>query len=74
MFKNVKNLKTEKIKNDIIIDYLPDRILRDFFMTDAIELAKNLLGKIIVRQTDDGEIIKCRIVENLLGKIFRVIT
>jgi DNA-3-methyladenine glycosylase len=38
------------------------RLNRKFFLKDAIALAKDLLGKIIVRQVDKG-VIKCRIVE-----------
>jgi DNA-3-methyladenine glycosylase len=38
------------------------RLSRDFFLKDAVALAKELLGKIIVRKIDTG-IIKCRIVE-----------
>ena len=36
---------------------------RDFFTVDVVELAQNLLGKIIVRKVDDGSVIKARITE-----------
>jgi DNA-3-methyladenine glycosylase len=39
-----------------------DRIKRDFFMTDVVDLAQKLLGKKIVRIID-GKYIICRIVE-----------
>ena len=38
------------------------RISRDFFMTDAVNLAQKLIGKKIVRKIRDKLII-CRIVE-----------
>lgn len=38
------------------------RLSQDFFMDDAIEVAKKLLGKILVHETPEG-ITKCRIVE-----------
>lgn len=37
-------------------------VSQDFFLTDAVSLAKNLLGKILVRNIN-GQIIKARIVE-----------
>lgn len=39
-----------------------EKINQDFFLTDAVTLAKKLLGKILVR-TIDGQVIKARIVE-----------
>lgn len=38
------------------------RLSQDFFMDDAIEVAKKLLGKILVHETPEGTT-KCRIVE-----------
>ncbi|HAU85397.1 MAG TPA: DNA-3-methyladenine glycosylase [Lachnospiraceae bacterium] len=38
------------------------RLSQDFFMDDAVEVAKKLLGKILVHETKEG-ITKCRIVE-----------
>lgn len=35
---------------------MSERLPRDFFLTDGITLAKNLLGKIIVHETKDGPI------------------
>ncbi len=40
----------------------PYRLQRNFFLTDAVSLAKKLIGKIIVRKINE-EVIKCRIVE-----------
>lgn len=41
---------------------MKQKITQDFFLSDAITLAKNLLGKILVRNINDKEI-KARIVE-----------
>ena len=38
------------------------RLSQDFFMDDAVEVAKKLLGKILVHETPEGTT-KCRIVE-----------
>lgn len=38
------------------------RLRQDFFMDDAVTVAQNLLGKILVHETEEG-ITKCRIVE-----------
>lgn len=39
------------------------RLKRDFFSTDVVDLSKKLLGKIIRRNTKDGQIMRSRIVE-----------
>jgi len=55
--------KNENSNGKDISKYLPDRILRDFYTIDGVELAKNLLGKIIVRNLDNGSVILAKIVE-----------
>ena len=47
---------------DNILMRSEDRIKRDFFMTDVVDLAQKLLGKKIIRKIGDKYII-CRIVE-----------
>lgn len=37
-------------------DINPPRLPRDFFLTDGLTLAKNLLGKTMVHETEDGPI------------------
>ena len=39
------------------------RLKREFYTRDTITVAKELLGKIIVKKRDDGEIFSGRIVE-----------
>lgn len=56
--------KTENASlNESLSDYLPYRLQRDFYMVDGLELARKLLGKIIVRKTKDNKIITAKIVE-----------
>ena len=38
------------------------RLPRDFYMTDGVDLAQKLLGKILVRRIN-GKLVKCKIVE-----------
>jgi hypothetical protein len=38
------------------------RLSREFYMTDAVDLAKKLIGKILVRKIDDSYL-RCKIVE-----------
>lgn len=47
---------------DNILTLSEERIQRDFFMTDVVDLAQKLIGKKIVRKINDKYII-CRIVE-----------
>ena len=46
---------------------------KDYFKKGALDLAKDLLGKILVREVD-GKIMKCKIVEteSYIGKIDKV--
>lgn len=39
------------------------RLDRDFYIKDVLEVAPLLIGKLLVRKFDNGEIIKCRITE-----------
>jgi len=47
---------------DNFLNISEERINRDFFMTDVVDLAQNLLGKKIVRKVEDKYVV-CRIVE-----------
>lgn len=47
----------------VITDERYVRLGREFFATDVEDLSKKLLGKIIRRNTEDGQIIRSRIVE-----------
>lgn len=40
-----------------------ERLQREFFTAPTLELAERLLGKVFVRRTDSGELLKGRIVE-----------
>ncbi len=49
--------------NSIKITSIEDlRLPRDFYMTDGVDLAQKLLGKILVRRIN-GNLVKCKIVE-----------
>ena len=66
-FKNKNNVKGTKIPNfEQIIpiqSLVPEVIMpRSFYTDNPVCLAKKLIGKILVRETNEG-IIKCRIVE-----------
>lgn len=57
-----KNQLTESKITSEIITSEPKRLAREFYTKEVVELSRDLLGKIIVRQTDEGEI-RLRIVE-----------
>lgn len=60
---NEKESKTtESIITTELIASEPKRLQRDFFTKEVVELSKELLGKVIVRKTDEGEI-RLKIVE-----------
>lgn len=52
----------EMLNNESNKDLYDLRLKRDFYLTDGIDLAKKLLGKILVRKIDD-HLVKVKIVE-----------
>jgi len=54
---------TVPIKVDLDKIKAPHRLSTEFFHQTSSELARALLGKVLVRTMDDGEILKCSIVE-----------
>lgn len=53
----------QKLSVSKLEEYSKCRIQRNFFLTDAVDLAKKLLGKIIVRKFGESKYVTCRIVE-----------
>lgn len=68
---------TYKIKREIIEKEIPidtgERLAESFFNTSCEELAKNLLGKILVRQLDHGAILKGRSQPVKVRKNFQIV-
>ena len=49
-------METAKSRKPITSYPNKERLSRDFFLTDRLTLAKNLLGKIMVHETPEGPI------------------
>jgi len=58
-----KRIEIEE-KKEVPLQTIGEKVLdRDFFTVDHLTLAKNLLGKVLVRRFRENQVIKCRIVE-----------